>query len=322
MNPPSNDWQTLFVAGIERTARHWLSFFRDRPLMDAETWAASSGHALRALTWSVSSGRYNELAADLALALTSSVMRLGYWHEWEITLRQVIAQVAETIDTERLWDLNAVLSYLLLRLHRLDESIALSKQNYQIAAARQDVSRQQSTLMHLAETYLNAEAFDQALPCAENATALAIALGDPIGEADGLINAARALMDLGDIAEAERRLAKALALTTAIGAPVYQAKTHIFLGHATRLRGDWAATLAQFRTALPMVADSNDAVGVGTILSNIGWALSHLGEWAEGAAALEEAIRILAEHGNGPAEAAARQRLAELRRRAAGGASG
>jgi hypothetical protein len=67
------------------------------------------------------------------------------------------------------------------------------------------------------------------------------------------------------------------------------------------------------------VAACNDAVGVGTVLSNIGWALSHLGGWEEGAAALEEAIRLLARHGNAPAEATARQRLAELRRRAAGG---
>jgi tetratricopeptide (TPR) repeat protein len=319
MNPPSNDWQALFVAGIERTARHWLSFCRDRPMMDAETWAHCSGHAFRALTWCTDCGQYNELAADLAMALFGNVIRLGYWQEWEIILRRVIAQTAQTIDAERLWDLNAILSYLLLRLHRLDEAIALSKQNYQIAAAQQDVFRQQSTLMHLAETYLNAEAFDLALRYAEEAAGLAITRGDPIGEADGLINAARALMDLGDVAEAERRLVRALTLTTAAGSPIYQAKTYLFRGHAARLRGDWAAALAQFRQALPMVADSNDAVGVGTILSNIGWALSHLGGWEEGAAALEEAIRLLAHHGNSPAEAAARQRLAELRRRADGG---
>lgn len=319
MNPPSNDWQTLFLTGVERTARHWLSFFRDRPVMVTETWTHSSGHAFRALTWCADCGRYDELAADLAMALFGNVMRLGYWHEWEITLRHVIARTAPALDAGRQWDLNQALSYLLLRLHRFEESCTIAEQNYQVALTRGDGARQQLAQMHLTEGYLNAEAFAQALHWAEKVTALAIARSNPIEEADGLIGAARTLMDLGDIAEAERRLAKALALTTTAGAPAYQAKTHIFLGHAARLRGDWAAALAQFRQALPMVAAINDAVGVGTILSNIGWALTHLGGWEEGAAALEEAIRLLAEHGNAPAEAAARQRLAELRRRAAGG---
>jgi tetratricopeptide (TPR) repeat protein len=318
MNEDAADWPELFLAGIERAARHRLALLRERPLLAAQVSGSSSGHAFRALTWCADCGRYNELAADLAVALTRNVMRLGHWHEWEIVLRRVLARTGPALDDDRLWELTHALGHLLFRLHCFEESIVLTERNYQLAVARGDLARQQAALIRLAEIHLNAEHFDQALRYAEGATELALALGDLIGEADGLINAARALMELGDLPEAERRLAQALVRATAAGAPAYLAKTHIFLGHAARLRGDWAAALAQFRQALPMVAAINDAVGVGTILSNIGWALTHLREWEEGAAALEEAIRLLARHGNAPAEAVARQRLAELRRRAGG----
>jgi tetratricopeptide (TPR) repeat protein len=317
MNPGVDDWPGQFLAGIERAAQHWLARLREHPMLAPAVWAADGGHALRALTWCADCGRYNELAADLAVALAQNMMQRGHWHEWETLLRRVFDRVGPALDPDRLWELTHVLGQPLLRLHRFAEAIALAERNYQLAAARGDLGRRQAALSRLAEIHLMAEAFDRALPYAEAATALAAARGDPVGEADGLIGAARALMELGDLPEAERRLARALALTTATGSLAFQAKTHIFLGHAARLAGDWAAALAQFRAALPLVSAIGDAVGVGTVLSNIGWALTYLGGWEEGAAALTEAIRLLARHGNTPAEAVARQRLAELRQRAA-----
>jgi tetratricopeptide (TPR) repeat protein len=213
MNQDTGDWPGLFQAGIERAAQHWLSFFGDRTRVDAETWAANGGHALRTLTWCIDSRRYLEVAADLALALHTKMMYLGYWQEWETLLRRLIVQATPALDAERLWELTQALGSLSLRLHRFAEAIALAERNDQLAATRGDLARQQAAQIRLAEIHLNAEHFDQALGHAEEATELAMALGDPIGEADSLINAARALMDLGDIAEAERRLTKALALT-------------------------------------------------------------------------------------------------------------
>jgi tetratricopeptide (TPR) repeat protein len=312
---PAHDLQALFHAGIERAGRHWLAFFQTAP-RDPVIWARCGGHALRALTWCIESDRHSELAADLALALGSHVMQLGYWHEWEAVLRRVIARVAVTVDVERAWALNSHFSYVLCRLYRLEESIALLQRNYEMAVARQDILQQQGVLIALAETYLNAETYDLALRCAEGATTLAVTLGDPVREADALTNAARALMALGRVDEAERRLGRALALAQAAGDPVYTAKVHLFLGHAACADGRWALALERFERALPLVASYHDEVGRAIVLSNIGRALTELGRWDEATAALEEAIRVLREHGNSPAEAVAHRRLetVQLRR--------
>jgi tetratricopeptide (TPR) repeat protein len=305
---PANDPQAVFHAGIERAGRHWLAFFHD-PWPDPEVWARCGGHALRALIWCTESGQSPELAADLTLALGSHVMQLGYWHEWESMLRRVIARVAATIDAERAWALNSYFSSVLYRLHRLEESIALSQRCYALAVAQQDIGRQEGVLIALAEAYLNAEAYGQALRCAEEATALALVIGEPIREADALTDAARALMALGRVDEAESRLERALALAQAANNTVYTAKAHLFLGHAACANGRWALALERFERALPLVASYHDEVGRATVLSNIGRALIGLGRWDEATAALEEAIRVLRHHGNGPAEAVARQRL-------------
>ncbi len=317
MNTPQPDPQTVFHAGIERAGRHWLAFFQAAP-RNPEIWARCGGHALRALTWCIESGQSPELTADLAQALQSHVMQLGHWHEWESMMRRVIAQVAETVDVERAWALNSHFSSLLYRLHRLDESIALSQRSYELAVARQDIGRQEGVLIALAEAYLNAEAYDQALRCAEEATALALVLGEPIRETDALIDAARALMALGRVDEAERRLEQALALAQAAGDTVYTAKAHLFLGHAACADGRWALALERFERALPLVAGYHDEVGRATVLSNIGRALTELDRWDEATATLEEAIRVLRHHGNGPAEAVARQRLETVQARRSG----
>jgi tetratricopeptide (TPR) repeat protein len=312
----ANDLQELFHAGIERAGRHWLAFFRDRPA-DPDEWARLGGHALRALIWCADAGRYGELATDLVLALEWHVMYLGHWHEWESALRHVSARLGETVDAERQMILSVRLATLCWRLGRSEEALALLQHNYELVTARGDARLQWGVFEGMAEAYLNARGFDQALRCAEEGTGLAIAIGDRVKEAASLINAARALMELGQVPEAQRRLERALALTVAAGSIIFEAKARLFLGHAAAAAGDWALALARFREALPLVASYRDENGCATVLSNIGRALTELGQWDEAAVALEEAIRVLRRRGNTPAETVARQRLATLQARRA-----
>lgn len=308
------DLQATFRAGIERASCYWLAFFRNVS-PDPAVWAQCGGHALRALIWSADSQQGAELAADLALALNRHVMSLGHWYEWESTLRHLIARANGTVDADRGWELKAALASLLFRLHRLDEAIGLLQENYEFSVARGDLRRQAGALIGLSEAYLNACLPQPALRCAEEAVALALAVEDPVREADGLINTARALLQLGDIAEAQHRLERALALTVAAGSAVWEAKARLFLGHAAAAAGNWALALARFREALPIVAGYHDEVGRATVLSNIGRALTELGCWDEAIGALEEALRVFVYHGNAPAEAVTRQRLAALQAR-------
>jgi tetratricopeptide (TPR) repeat protein len=314
MTTPQADLQELFHAGVERAGRHWLAFFHGN-LPDPAAWECLGGHALRALIWCANSGRYGELAADLAAALDRHAQYLGHWHEWEPVLRHVIAQVGETIDAERQVTLNGILGSLCFRLHRFEEAIALLQRSYEFGVARHDLSQQAGALIGMSEAYLNARAFDLALQFADKATTLAIGFGDPVKEADALIDAARALLELGQVAEAQCRLERALTLTIAAGNVVWEAKARLFLGHAAGAAGNWALALARFREALPLVASYHDEVGRATVLSNIGRALTELGQWDEATATLEEAIRVLRYHGNAPAEAVTQQRLKTVRLR-------
>ena len=82
------------------------------------------------------------------------------------------------------------LAALYFRLHRLEESLALSQENYRWAMAAGEGWRQAQAAINLSEAYLNANAFDRAFAHAEEAAALAAAFNSPWQEADGLINAA------------------------------------------------------------------------------------------------------------------------------------
>ncbi len=314
MIAPADDAASIFIEGVARAGNHWLAYFRGRPT-DLATWERAGGHALRALQWCADCPGFETLAADLVFALESHMMRMGQWYEWVDLLQHIVARIQPAIDLDRLVRLNAELCTICFRLHRLDEALALAQRWYEIGTAEGHRGWQYAALIQMAETHLNAEAFDLALDCAEEAYALAEHLADPVKKADALIDAARALLGQGHAAEAERRLESAIALTVASGDVVWQAKARLFLGHAASAQGRWAVALERFRAALALVDGYGDQVGCGTILSAMGPVYAELGQWAEASAALAEAIRILERHGNTPAVRVAQQRLQMVARR-------
>lgn len=317
---PLSDLHAVFMEGAERAARYWTAFFRDRPT-DPVEWERFGGHALVTLDRCVEFGRMPELAVDLAAALHTHMTWQGSWHEWEAVLSHMAATTYAALDAQRQWNLNAGLSAFYSRLHRLEESIALAQRNYELAVAWGDLRRQYDAFILQAEAYLNAEAWDQALRCAEDALTLSDAIGGPILQADALIDSARALMHLGAVAEAEARLERSLTLTKQGGNINYEAKARLFQGHAAGARQDWPRALTYFSEALALVQSCGDEVGRGVVLGNLGRALLELGRWDEASEALEEALRIHRFHGNAPAEMVARARLAELHARRAGATS-
>jgi tetratricopeptide (TPR) repeat protein len=299
-----------FDQGIERALQHWLNYWQAQA-HDPEAWAGATGHALRALRWSVATGQALEPAADLALAIQSYVMYQGQWSEWEALLHRLLER-ASCVSQERLFALRHLLGMLYMRQHRLAESLALSGENYRWALAMSDRRRQAEAAISLAEVYLNAQDFEQALAHAEEATALAVAHAMSWQQADGLIDAARALIGLGELAEAERRLRQADALATKTGYPVYQAKAQLFLGQLLGRTGRWQEALQHLETARRLVISYGDEVGRATVQISLGRTLAELGRLDEATRLLEDAVRVHRRHGNLPAERVAVQRLQEV----------
>lgn len=310
------DPRAAFLAGRERAAQHWLAFWQDHA-QEPEALAAAYGHVLRALTWCAMADSPSLAAIDLALAVDVHMIRQGQWHDWEPLLRRFVAQAGATGSPERQYALRHSLATICFRLHRLEESIALSQDNHRWATAIGDRRRQAQAAINLAEAYLNAEVFDRALAHAEEAAALGAALHLPWMEADGMIDAARASMGLGELAAAEQRLRQADVLASAAGYPVYQAKAQLFLGQVLGRRGCWQEALAHLETARQLVASYGDEVGRATVQIHLGRALAELGRPDEAVQVLEDAVIIQRRHGNWPAERAAVQRLQELRARKA-----
>lgn len=315
MTPLVEDPAAVFLAGVGRAGNYWLAFFRDRPT-DLAIWERVGGHALRALRWCADCAGHETLTADLAHVLQSQMMRLGQWHEWAILLQHAIAAIESSVDLDRLVRAKAELCTVYFRLHRLDEAMALAQHCYDIGVTQQKRSWQYAGTIAMAEAHLNAQAFDLAFRCAEEATMLAALMEDPVKEADGLANAAWALLGQGITEEAEQRLERALALTIAAGDFVWQAKARLFLGHAARAQGRLALALERYHAAFSIVEGYGDQVGCGTILSAMGLVYTELGEWAAARKTLSEALQILERHGNTPAVNITRQRLEILAERA------
>jgi hypothetical protein len=189
-----------FDQGIERALQHWLSYWQ-APAHDPEAWAGAAGHALRALRWSIAAGQGLEAAIDLALAMQGYMMYRGQWSDWEALLRQLLDKANYMASQERRFALRHHLGAVYMRQHRLDESLVLTEENYRWALASGDRRLQADAAINLAETYLNADAAEQALIHAEEAASLGAALNLPWKEADGLIDAARALLAQGNLAE-------------------------------------------------------------------------------------------------------------------------
>jgi tetratricopeptide (TPR) repeat protein len=303
-----------FTAGKTRAAQHWLDFWA-APSREAERLDDARRHSLKALKWCAEEATLLDLAIDLAIAMSEHMTWRGVWRDWEEVLRFLSGKVSASAAADRHFALREALSALCFRQHRLDESIALSGENYDRARAAGAIAHQARAALNLAEAHLNAGAADQALAYAEELAVLAARLGVRWQEADAHINAARALGAMNRPEEAEQRLWQGHALAVAAGLPVYEAKAHIFLGHVACHRQQWQAALARFEAALALVTSYGDEVGRATVQSNIGRALTELGRWQEAAAILEGAVRAFRHHGNTPAERIALQRLQDLETR-------
>ncbi|MBX7233849.1 MAG: tetratricopeptide repeat protein [Caldilineales bacterium] len=303
-----------FVAGKERSARYWLDIWA-APSRDMERLDDARRHGLRVVKWCAEEDGLLDLAIDLAIAMSEHMTWRGNWQEWEEVLRSLFGKMNPIAASDRHFALREALSALYFRQHRLDESIALSGENYHRARADGAIAHQARAALNLAEAHLNAGAAEKALAYAEELRVLAARIGSQWQEADAHIDAARALAALNCLAEAEQRLWQGHALAVAAGLPVYQAKAHIFLGHVACHRQQWQEALARFETALALVVSYGDEVGRATVQSNIGRALTELGRWQEAIAILEDAVRTFRYHGNAPAERIALQRLQDLETR-------
>lgn len=311
----SSHARVQFDQGIERALQHWLSYWQAQA-NDPEAWGGAAAHSLRALRWSIAAGQALETAIDLALAMQATMMYRGQWSEWEALLRQLLEKANSiAMSQERRFALRHHLGALYMRQHRLAESLALSEENYRCALAAGDRRLQADAAILLAETYLNADAPEQALAYAEEAAGLGAVLNLPWEEADGLIDAARALLAQGRLAEAEQRLRRAEALAAAEGHPVFQAKARLFLGQTAFRSGCWQEALAHFEIALDLVTSYGDEVGRATVQISMGRALAELGRLDDATRLLEDAVRVHRHHGNLPAERVAVQRLQEVMER-------
>lgn len=305
------DARAQFDQGIERAVQHWLSYWRARA-NDPQAWASAMGHALRALRWSIEVGRALEAAIDLALAMQPPMMYQGQWSEWEALLRELLGKAQSKASQERRFELRHCLGTIYMRQHRLDESLALSEENYRWALAADDHVARAAAAIMMAEAYLNAGAFERALVCADEVRMLGQQAGVPRYEADGLIDAARALIGLGELAEAERRLRAALELSIAASLPVLQAKAELFSGHVCCHRSRWSEAAGHYQRALCLVISYGDEVGRATVQIGMARALTELGQLDEAARLLEDAVRVHRRHGNHPAERVAVQRLHDV----------
>jgi tetratricopeptide (TPR) repeat protein len=308
------DAPTWFRAGIERAAQRWLACLQ--PQSDPRALPPRAlDHALRCLGWCLEADQCPELAIDLALALHTAMIRIGQWQAWEPCLRQVVATCAPQVNPERRLSAQNSLCAIWFRMGYLDEAIELAEQNRKFAVDTRNVALHYAAASILAEAYLNADSHDLALHYAEETIALAAVTANKALEADGWINAARALLGLQAFAEADWRLWQAHALALAAGDVVYQAKARLFMGHSTARRGLWQEAVAHFEAARTLVTSYGDEVGRATVQSNLGWVLTELGRWDEAACLLEDAVRILHHHGNAPAERNALRRLSDLENR-------
>ena len=306
----------IFAAGKERSARYWLDFWA-APSHDPHRLDEAQRHSVQTVMWCAEDEGLLDLAIDLAIAMSERATWRGKWHDWEAVLRHLLGKTNPTVMSDRHFALREALSAVCFRQHRIDESIALSGENYHRARAAGATAHQARAALNLAEAHLNAGAAEQALAYAEELRVLAVRIGSRWQEADAHIDAARALTALNRVAEAEQRLWQGHALAVAGGLPVYQTKAHIFLGHVACHRQQWPEALARFETALSLVISYGDEVGRATVQSNVGRVLIELGRWQEAIAILEDAVRTFRFHGNVPAERIALQRLQDLETRRA-----
>lgn len=311
-----SDAPACFRAGIERTARVWLS--RLPPDIDPRTLPPRTvDHALRALAACLRYGQDPDLTMDLALALHATMIRIGQWQVWEHYLHTLAATSHPRGELERWLRVRHHLGALWFRMGRLDEAIRLAHESRELALNSGSLAMQYAATSILAEANLNKGDHPLALHYAEETIVLAAAMGDTSLEADGWINTARAWLGMDNYAEAGQRLWHAHDLALAAGDAVYQAKAQLFLGHIAVRRAHWQEALTHFDTAHALVSAYGDEVGRATVQTHLGSVLTELGQWDTAARLLEDAVRVLRRHGNNPAEHVALRRLSELEARRA-----
>ncbi len=242
------------------------------------------------------------------------MMYRGQWSEWEALLRHRLLEQAGCASQERRFALRHNLAALYLRLHRTGGEHGANRGELPLGRGAGDRQLQADAAIHLSEAYLNADAARAGVgPCRGSRQPGLPRSNLPWKEADGLIDAGRALLAQGELAEAEQRLRRAETLAATDG-----------LSRSTRPRrgcswarwlvrsGCWQEALAHFEIALGLVTSYGDEVGRATVQISMGRALAELGRLDDAACLLEDAVRVHRRHGNLPAERVAVQRLQEV----------
>ena len=328
MNP--GDYAEEFMTGLQRGLRYWLEIWQQPAVHRVRT--PQHGHEQRLLYWATTTRACLPLAIDLALAMHPFMLYSGQWLEWKTCLHRLATAAVDRVDAARQFGLLHYLAATCFRRGDLNEAITWGEQVAALAAAIPEQTQRAIAVNLLAEIYLAAEDYAPAQRYAQQAIALTLTMGDEQGQADALINAARA--DLGaavtaagglevverqpltaeQTAAAEEWLYRALSLAQAAGEVVFQTKAHLFLHHALAGRGAWGQALGHAQTALCLVESYGDDAGRGVVLNAIGRSLTGLGRRAEAIEAFQTALTIHERHGNGPARQNAQHRLDSLLR--------
>ena len=316
-SPYSSSAQHQFLAGIDRSVRHWLSYVRIHG-DDQEALGQVVQHVLRTLHWCALMGIYPELTAELVIAWDHYMIQVGQWQVWEACLRDVISGVSGRISLERAHALNHRLAVIYFRSHMFAESLDVLKKNERLALAADSPALLAHTYDAMAETYLNALESDKAESYAKAVASLAQEIGDRLLEADSLINTARALADREEgRGEAEVYLQQALEIAQAEGNAPITAEALIFIGHLACMKNAFSEALQYYETALALVESYGDRAGVGVMFGNIGRVLMELQHYEEARRMLVDSVAILKELGNTPSATRTGEVLEELRRRQA-----
>lgn len=316
-SPPSSSLYYQFLAYLERSARHWLSYVRIHG-DDQKALGQVAPHVLRTLHLCTLLRIDPDLTAELALAWDLYMIQAGQWQVWEACLQEVITTTGTQISREKAHALSHRLAVIYFRSHMFAESLALLEQNEKLALAAGSPALLAHTYNAMAETYLNALEPDKAERYARAVTSLAHEIGDRPLEADSLINTARALANREEgRVEAEVYLQQALTIAQAEENEPITAKTLIFIGHLACMKNAFPEALRYYRTALAFVESYGDRAGVGVMFSNIGRVLMELQHYEEAERMLVDSIAISKELGNFPSATRTGEVLAELQRRQA-----
>ncbi len=154
-----------------------------------------------------------------------------------------------------------------------------------------------------------------AIAAAQDATALARAIGDGALEAEGHLHWGMALLDLGDYAAAAEHLERTRSLARAARLPGLEADSLTQLGATYGQRNDPVTAQAYLEQALRFYQETGDRRGQANTLLDLSWFGSEQGDDANTQRHFELALRLCREIGDSQLEGVLLSNLAEIARR-------